>query len=328
NHGRSGYATNGWSGGQQRRDPDAMEIDNTQKHPRNQGRGGGQRKGNHQAQGKKREGLKCYNCQKTGHYARDCRGRKVQPQQRKAEMQPYEVNVMTKTENEPPIETARDAYDTSSGKSQHAILHWTACYEDSCTTHWSSKDGSGYFPSQPRKHRRELNVIEKQGTLWDSIMYPDSTENDVSVLRLPSPHQDRDDGNIARGRSPPPLRWEDATLHETQEDSSEEESNHEEPNRLIPVYQPANQVTMTETEDLGVIPEIDDSDAANESTPEETEEEYSDDDAPGDNEILHFSVDGPEPIDGWSSTLHDDSKKCSQKSKGNDDYTPTSSIKL
>ncbi|KAK0833501.1 hypothetical protein LTS02_018215, partial [Friedmanniomyces endolithicus] len=50
NHGRSGYATNGWSGGQQRRDPDAMEIDNTQKHPRNQGRGGGQRKGNHQAQ--------------------------------------------------------------------------------------------------------------------------------------------------------------------------------------------------------------------------------------------------------------------------------------
>ncbi|KAK0359412.1 hypothetical protein LTS02_018293, partial [Friedmanniomyces endolithicus] len=139
---------------------------------------------------------------------------------------------------------------------------------------------------------------------------------------------DRDDGNIARGRSPPPLRWEDATLHETQEDSSEEESNHEEPNRLIPVYQPANQVTMTETEDLGVIPEIDDSDAANESTPEETEEEYSDDDAPGDNEILHFSVDGPEPIDGWSSTLHDDSKKCSQKSKGNDDYTPTSSIKL
>ncbi len=27
--GRSGYATNSWTGGQRRRDPDAMEIDNT-----------------------------------------------------------------------------------------------------------------------------------------------------------------------------------------------------------------------------------------------------------------------------------------------------------
>ncbi|KAK1807040.1 hypothetical protein LTR12_018620, partial [Friedmanniomyces endolithicus] len=59
--GRSGYATNGWTGGQRRRDPDAMEIDNTQERPKHQGRGGRHTKGNHQAQGKKREGLKCYN---------------------------------------------------------------------------------------------------------------------------------------------------------------------------------------------------------------------------------------------------------------------------
>ncbi|KAK0857835.1 hypothetical protein LTR87_017822 [Friedmanniomyces endolithicus] len=52
---------------------------------------------------------------------------------------------------------------------------------------------------------------------------------------------------------------------------------------------------MTNTEDLGVIPEIEDSDAG-ESTLEDSEEEYSDDDAPGDNELLHFTVDGPEPI--------------------------------
>jgi len=67
-------------------------------------------------------------------------------------------------------------------------------------------------------------------------------------------------------------------------------------NQIIPVHQPTNQVTMTGTEDLGVIPEIDNSEAANESTPEDSEEEYSDDDAPGDNELLHFSVEGPEPI--------------------------------
>jgi len=44
-----------------------------------------------------------------------------------------------------------------------------------------------------------------------------------------------------------------------------------------------------------VIPEIEDSDAG-ESTLEESEEEYLDDDAPGDNELLHFTVDGPELI--------------------------------
>ncbi|KAK1817724.1 hypothetical protein LTR12_007829 [Friedmanniomyces endolithicus] len=52
---------------------------------------------------------------------------------------------------------------------------------------------------------------------------------------------------------------------------------------------------MTNTEDLRVIPEIEDSDAG-ESTLEESEEEYLDDDALGDNELLHFTVDGPEPI--------------------------------
>jgi len=115
------------------------------------------------------------------------------------------------------------------------------------------------------------------------------------VLRLPSPHQERDDGHHARGRSPPPFRREEATLHETQEVSSEEESKYDESNQDVPVQQPISQVTMTNTEDLGVIVEIEDSNAG-ESTPEESEEEYSDDDAPGDNELLHFTVDGPEPI--------------------------------
>ncbi len=52
---------------------------------------------------------------------------------------------------------------------------------------------------------------------------------------------------------------------------------------------------MTNTEDLRVIPEIEDSNAG-ESTLEESEEEYSDDDGLGDNELLYFTVDGLEPI--------------------------------
>ena len=44
-----------------------------------------------------------------------------------------------------------------------------------------------------------------------------------------------------------------------------------------------------------MIPKIEDSDAG-ESTLEDSEEEYLDDDAPGDNELLHFTIDGLELI--------------------------------
>jgi len=44
-----------------------------------------------------------------------------------------------------------------------------------------------------------------------------------------------------------------------------------------------------------VIPKIEDSNAG-ESTLEDSEEEYSDDDALGDNELIHFTIDGLELI--------------------------------
>lgn len=34
--------------------------------------------------------------------------------------------------------------------SEHDSLSWTACYDDSCTTHKSDKDGSGFYPQQPK----------------------------------------------------------------------------------------------------------------------------------------------------------------------------------
>ena len=44
-----------------------------------------------------------------------------------------------------------------------------------------------------------------------------------------------------------------------------------------------------------MIPEIPES-TQGEATPEDSEEEYTDDDEPDDNKILNFSVDGPKPI--------------------------------
>ncbi len=37
---------------------------------------------------------------------------------------------------------------------QHAVLSWTACYDDACPIHLSDKDGSGWYPQRPRRKNR------------------------------------------------------------------------------------------------------------------------------------------------------------------------------
>jgi len=290
--GRSSYVPYSGSGGQQRRDPDAMEIDNIQKRPREQGRKDGV-KGKQHAQGQKRKGPECYNCHKIGHYARDCRGKKMQPQQ--------EVNMMTRKDDDYPTDKSRGASDTT-GKAtnpEHDTLHWKFCYEDSCTTHYSSKMDAGWFPYELRK---EVNVIEQSGEEFNEVekeertdpstpqarlqqamekyedlsrraesiverwrtlrnernntplqnvresaladqalcirIQQDAIEEQIQLLRaqgarerrefnmisIRDPQQQaRDDGNRARGRSPPPFRWEDAILQENRSPTLEEE---------------------------------------------------------------------------------------------------------
>jgi len=261
--GRSGYVPDSRSGGQQRRDPNAMEIDVTQQRPR-KGKTDSRFKGKNQGN-KRKEGPECFNCHKIGHYARDCRGNKVRPQQ-------MEVNVMTKKENEPPTDKVRSGDNNSTGQDEleHKKLHWSFCYKDSCQTHLSSKMGSGWFPSKPRKPRKEFNMMSIQPLL----------------------QQQRDDGNHARGRSPPSFRWEDATLHENYTPSPTEEIEDIFQEQLI-------------EQEYGILPEIEESDSSGEyitnenisiDEVDETSDEYSEDEEPDHNEILNFSVDGPEPI--------------------------------
>ena len=41
----------------------------------------------------------------------------------------------------------------------HAMMSWTACYDDYCSVHLSDKQGSGWYPTRPRG---QLNVIERR----------------------------------------------------------------------------------------------------------------------------------------------------------------------
>jgi hypothetical protein len=46
-------------------------------------------------------------------------------------------------------------------KDQHDGMHWRFCYDDSCLTHLSSKNGAGWYPSAPRQ--KEMPAVDDSG---------------------------------------------------------------------------------------------------------------------------------------------------------------------
>lgn len=56
---------------------------------------------------------------------------------------------------------------------KHALLSWTACYDDDCRIHYSEKEGSGWFPKKPRSWKRvkkqEIPTLTRENSeeaLW------------------------------------------------------------------------------------------------------------------------------------------------------------------
>lgn len=42
----------------------------------------------------------------------------------------------------------------------HDTLSWTACYDDNCFVHMSSRDGAGWWPQKPRKRHNDYNSTD------------------------------------------------------------------------------------------------------------------------------------------------------------------------
>lgn len=72
----------------------------------------------------------------------------------------------------------------------HAVMSWTACYDDNCRVHMSEKMDSGWFPRKRGPHG-QLNMMARR------------------------PLQEMNGANVTR--TPPVLRWEDTELQENQE---------------------------------------------------------------------------------------------------------------
>jgi Retrotransposon gag protein len=77
----------------------------------------------------------CHYCGKANHKEKDCYTKKNKEGRATPEKssQPEKAQVNTIREN------------------THANLSWTACYDDKCTIHKSSKEGSGYYPKRPQE---------------------------------------------------------------------------------------------------------------------------------------------------------------------------------
>ncbi|KAF4311420.1 putative retrotransposon gag protein [Botryosphaeria dothidea] len=87
-------------------------------------------------------------------------------------------NPRSKKDNKQTSSAQREA-SVASRQDNHDTLHWTACYDDGCQTHQTSKDISGWYPHEPRNFgmmTRNEEVIETDDII-DSFPLDDELVN-------------------------------------------------------------------------------------------------------------------------------------------------------
>ncbi|KAK7433462.1 hypothetical protein Landi51_13911, partial [Colletotrichum acutatum] len=112
-------------------------------------------------QTRQKKDFKCYNCDRPGHMARDCR------QPKRIQHQPV------------PEKRANIA----SKEIPHGQLSWTACYDDNCLAHQDSKEQTGWYPRAPPR-TKTLAMTQKQDTTQQPSTLEDRNKKCIQTLSM------------------------------------------------------------------------------------------------------------------------------------------------
>jgi Retrotransposon gag protein/Zinc knuckle len=114
---------------------------------------------------------KCYNCGKPGHFANKCKKprKEWKPVPEGGKKQLNATNQQKIEVIEPEVE--------------HKNLSWTFCYDDNCYIHLSSKQGTGWFPKEPKKPKKTQRQINQAL----GITTPPRKPGYEKLQRIPTP---------------------------------------------------------------------------------------------------------------------------------------------
>ena len=157
-----------------------MDLDATHGHSGwSKGTGRFQKKGT-PSHFKKRE---CYNCGISGHFTQECRKQKKSQSITTTKQGPggTKQQVLAIMEERNPGLAAL-GQESMEAKQRHNSMSWTACYDDTCQTHRSDKDGSRWYPEPPRK---DLHRTQVKGHV-DSPYPKSNSEKGYEVIKLSS----------------------------------------------------------------------------------------------------------------------------------------------